>query len=208
METLRYHFSCIGQFWRERLGRTTLIMFLVLMVSALLGYFMCTANPEVTNALFEYFYSTMLESGVISETGAISLIDLFFNNWMAILLCVVYGFLPFLFLPVLILFSNAYLVGAMGAYYHINGISLRLFFAGIAPHGIFELSALAIAAAMGFTICLTLVKKLLHVQETPPMKELVSDVLRTLLSVALPLLICAAVVEVYFTPLVMGTITP
>ena len=47
-----------------------------------------------------YFLSAMLDSGVISETGTLSLIDLLLNNWMAILLCVVYGFIPFLFLPV------------------------------------------------------------------------------------------------------------
>ena len=142
----------------------------------------------------------------ISETGTLSLIDLLLNNWMAILMCVVYGFIPFLFLPVLILFSNAYLVGVMGAYYHINGIPMLVFFAGILPHGIFELPALVIAAAMGFILCLTLVKKLLHTPNTPPMKELASDTLRTLLLVVFPLLLCAAVVEAYITPLVITTV--
>ena len=208
METLRYHYACIGQFWRERLRKTTLIMAVVLVVSGLLGYFMCAANPDVTNAVVEYFLSAMMESGVISETGAIFVVDLLLNNWMAILLCVVYGFIPFLFLPVLILFSNAYLVGVMGAYYHINQISLSVFFAGILPHGIFELSALSLAAAMGFTLCLTLVKKLLHTPGTPPIKELVSDILRTLLLVELPLLICAALVEVFITPQIMAWFLP
>lgn len=206
METLRYHCACIGQFWRERLRKTTLIMAVVLVVSGLLGYFMCAANPDVTNAVVEYFLSAMLDSGVISETGTLSLIDLLLNNWMAILMCVVYGFIPFLFLPVLILFSNAYLVGVMGAYYHINGIPMLVFFAGILPHGIFELPALVIAAAMGFILCLTLVKKLLHTPNTPPMKELASDTLRTLLLVVFPLLLCAAVVEAYITPLVITTV--
>ena len=204
MEALRYHCFCVQEFWRGGLKRYTVIMSVVLVISALLGYFMCAANPEVTNAMVEYFFSVMMDSGVVSETGAISVLDLLLNNWMAILLCVVYGFLPFLFLPVMILFSNSYLIGVMGAYYHINGLPMSAFLAGMLPHGIFELSALAMAAAMGFTICLALVKKIFHAPGTPPMKELVSDVLRTLLLVVLPLLVCAAVVEAFLTPLIMG----
>ena len=208
METLRYHFSCVCVFWRGGLRRRTIIMAVVLVMSALLGYFMCESTPEVTTAAVEYLSSAMMESGIVSETGAISAIDLLLNNWIAILLCVVYGFLPFFFLPVLILFSNAYLIGLMGAYYHINGIPLSAFFAGILPHGVFELSALSIAAAMGFTLCLTVVKKLLHAPGTPPMKELVSDILRTLLLLSLPLLVCAALVETYITPQIMALFLP
>lgn len=203
MDTLRYHASRVGQFWRERLGKTTLAMAAVLLVSAVLGYALCASNPEVTNALMEYFMSVMLESGVVSETGMISVVDLLLNNWMAILLCVLYGFLPFFFFPVLILFSNAFLIGAMGAYYRINGMPLSVFLAGILPHGVFELPALAIAAAMGFTLCLTLAKKILRFPGTPPMKELTGDVLRTLLLVLFPLVLAAALIEAYVTPLIM-----
>ena len=208
MEALRYHFSCVGQFWRERLRKTALVMVVVLLVSAFLGYFMCAANPEITNAVVEYFMQAMLESGVISETGTLSVVNLLLNNWMAILLCVVYGFLPFVFFPVIFLFSNAYMVGVMGAYYQINGLPLSVFFAGILPHGIFEFSALTLAVSMGFTICLTLVKKILRMTDTLPMKDLVSDVLRTLLMVVLPLLVCAAFIEVFLTPLVMNLFLP
>ena len=68
MDTLRYHASRVGQFWRERLGKATLAMAVVLLVSAVLGYALCASNPKVTNALMEYFMSVMLESGVVSET--------------------------------------------------------------------------------------------------------------------------------------------
>ena len=204
MEALRYHVSCVGKFWRERLGKTTLVMAVVLLASAALGYAMCAANPEVTNAVVKYFMEAMLESGVISQSGTISVVDLLLNNWMAILMCVLYGFLPFLFFPVLILFSNSFLIGAMGAYYHINGMPLSVFLAGILPHGVFELPALAIAAALGFTLCLTLAKKILRAPGTPLMKDLASDVLRTLLLILFPLVLVAALMEAYVTPLVMG----
>ena len=203
MEALEYHVSCIRDFWHRELKKRTVVMGIVLVLSALTGYFTCVSNPEVTNAVVEYFVAVMEQSGVVTAVGTLSAIDLLLNNWLAILLCVVYGFLPFLFLPVLILFSNAYLIGVMGAYYRINALSIPAFLAGILPHGVFELTALALGAAIGFTICLTLVKKILHTPGTPPMRELVSDGLRTLLLVVLPLLVCAAVVEAYLTPQIM-----
>ena len=92
----------------------------------------------------------------------------------------------------------------MGAYYHINGMPLSVFLAGILPHGVFELPALAIAAALGFTLCLTLAKKILRAPGTPLMKDLASDVLRTLLLILFPLVLVAALMEAYVTPLVMG----
>ena len=207
-EVLRYHFSCVREFWQRELKKRTFVMAVVLVASTLLGYFTCVSNPEVTNAVVEYFASVMAESGVVSETGAISVIDLLLNNWMAILLCVVYGFLPFVFFPVLVLCSNAYLIGVAGAYYRIHGFPMAAFFAGILPHGIFELTALVLAAAMGFTICLTVMKKVFRTPGTVPMKELVSDVLRTLLMVALPLLVCAALVEAFITPWFMALFLP
>ena len=208
MDTLRYHFSCVADFWRGGLKKRTIVLGIVLAASALLGYFTCLSAPEVTNAVMEYFASVMAESGIVSETGTISALDLFLNNWIALLTCVAYGFFPFLFLPVFVIFSNAYLIGAMGAYYAINGLPASAFLAGILPHGFFELSALALAGAMGYTICLTLVKKISHAPNTPPMGELVSDVLRTLLMVALPLLLIAAAVEAFITPAVMSLFLP
>ena len=204
METLRYHCACIGQFWRERLRKTTLIMAVVLVVSGLLGYFMCAANPDVTNAVVEYFLSAMLDSGVISETGTLSLIDLLLNNWMAILMCVVYGFIPFLFLPVLILFSNAYLVGVMGAYYHINGIPMLVFFAGILPHGIFELPALILAFSMGLYICGHLTRRCRRDETALSLVQCLGLAARLLVFLLLPLLIAAALTEAYVTPLAVG----
>ena len=99
MDTLRYHFSCVADFWRGGLKKRTIVLGIVLAASALLGYFTCLSAPEVTNAVMEYFASVMAESGIVSETGTISALDLFLNNWIALLTCVAYGFFPFLFLP-------------------------------------------------------------------------------------------------------------
>lgn len=204
MESLRYHFSCVGDFWRTRLHKVFWVFLLVLVVSAAVGFVTCRANPDITNLVIDYFMAAMEDAGLFDETGAISVFSLLLNNWIAMLFCILYGFIPFLFLPILILFSNSYLIGVMGAYYAINGLPATAFLAGILPHGIFELPALVLSASMGFTLCLTLVKKILHSPNTPPMAELLSDILRTLLLVILPMLVAAAIIEAYVTPLVMS----
>lgn len=198
-----FHFACIRQFWDERLHKTYRIMLIALVIAIAAGYATCISSPEITTTILDSFMEAVIDTGIIDETGAISPFGLLMNNWMAMLLCVVYGFLPFLFLPLLVLFSNSYLIGAMGAYYEIQGISMKAFLAGIIPHGIFELPALALAAAMGFILCITIIKKLLHSPGTPPMGELVSDILRTLLLAVFPLLVAAAAIEATVTPMVM-----
>ena len=208
MGVLHDHFSCVQEFWRKGLKKRAFAMAVVLVASALLGYFASVSNPEITDAVVEYFAAVMAESGAVSAAGTISAVDLLWNNWMAILLCVVYGFVPFLFLPILVLCSNAYLMGVVGAYYRIHSFPMPVFFAGILPHGIFELSALVLAAAMGLSLCSAVIKKLFRAPGAPPIKELVSDVLRTLLLIALPLLVCAALVEAYVTPWIMAYFLP
>ena len=98
MESLRYHFSCVGEFWRTRLHKVFWVFLLVLVVSAAVGFLTCRANPDITNLVIDYFMSVMEESGVFDETGAVSVFSLLLNNWLAMLFCILYGFLPFLFL--------------------------------------------------------------------------------------------------------------
>ena len=89
------------------------------------------------------------------------------------------------------------------AYFLNNGASLAVYFAGILPHGVFELSALLLAFAAGFLLCRRTTQ---YVRKNTKgmMKPLLLNLLRMFLMHILPLLAAAAVVEVYVTPQVMA----
>ena len=201
-------FSPVLQAWRngyEGEVRRSVIAFFVLIF---LAFGVCLAVPEVRLGLSAYLQGFYQDMDLTDETGALSPLALFLNNLRACVVTMLYGLIPYVRMPALALGMNAVVLGGMAAVYAAADSTMLLFAAGLLPHGIFEFSALTLAVSMGFTICLTLVKKILRMTDTLPMKDLVSDVLRTLLMVVLPLLVCAAFIEVFLTPLVMNLFLP
>ena len=79
-----------------------------------------------------------------------------------------------------------------------------LYLAGILPHGIFELPALLISAACGVCLCRNMSRLVTSSPKRVPMVELLSDLLRVMLLIVLPMTVAAAFIEAYVTPLVMS----
>jgi len=168
------------------------------------GYALCVSTPELTETIVAYFNQLVQESGLADESGSISFIGLLINNWFATVFTVLYGFLPFLFLPLLSAASNALILGAVAAYYHSADFPMAAFFAGIIPHGIFEIPALVLSVTLGFLLCRNLVRVILRSEKAVPMVELLANILRAMLFLVFPLLLAAALVECYVTPSIMN----
>ncbi len=161
-------------------------------------------RAEETSAVVEGFIENVSELGVVDEDGTISVSGLFMNNVLAAAWSVLYGFLPFIFLPALPLGSNAYILGSFGAYYVSAGLSPLSFAAGILPHGIFELTALVFACALGIRICRELTRLVFAKPCERPFSQTVRCALRAYLLVCVPLMGLAAVIETYVTPYIMA----
>ena len=152
--------------------------------------------PAVPAQVLTLFSQQMADAGVVSESGSISVPALLWNNLRAMVLSVLYGFIPFIYLPALSLGVNALLLGLFAAYFLNNGISILAYLGGILPHGIFELPALVISLACGIYLY---VRKNTRGIMAPTLKNIV----RVLALTVLPLLAVAAAVEAYVTPAVM-----
>ena len=96
------------------------------------------------------------------------------------------------------------LLGMMAVIYLANDLSLAAYLAGILPHGIFELPALVLSISCGVCLCRNMCRLVTGSDRRIPMVELLSDLLRVMLLVVLPLTVLAAVMECYVTPVVMG----
>lgn len=177
------------------------VVFVLIFALCLVMGFMRT---EEASAVVEAFIEGVSELGVVDEDGTISVSGLFANNVRAAAWSVLYGFLPFIFLPALPLGSNAYMLGSFGAYYISSGLSPLSFAAGILPHGIFELTALIFACALGIRICRELTRFVFAKPCERPFSQTVRGVLRAYLLVCVPLMGVAAVIETYVTPHIMA----
>ena len=202
-ETLQLHVEGMRTFVREQLGRLPWVMGILFVVCCAGGYVVFALNPTITKELMVTVNEMFFQAGVLDESGSVSFFGILLNNWFAMLFSVLYGFLPFIFLPVLTVVSNGLLIGAVAAFYTINGVSLALFFAGIVPHGIFEIPALLLAVSMGVALCRNLIRMIIRSTKAMPMVEFLTGLLQTMLLLIFPLILVAAAVEAFLTPAIL-----
>lgn len=196
---MKKQFRAIGDFWRAEYGRyvgMTAAAFLVLLV---LAYIAGRLFPDIPVSVISSFNEDIAGSGIVQEDGSFNVLALFTNNLRAMVLGVLYGFIPFLYLPALALGVNAAILGMLASL--IDGQWLLLA-AGILPHGIFELPALFLSLAAGLCLCKN-INVYIRKNEKGVMKPLLLNILRVVVLLVLPLLVIAAVMETYVTPALM-----
>lgn len=176
--------------------------FLVLIVGA---FVVGLLFPALAESMANQFRQLVSDADIVRVDGHISVLGLFRHNVQAMLITILYGLIPALHLPVLLLGLNAILLGAMGAYYVNNGISLLVYLAGILPHGIFEIPAIVLALACGLYLCSYLTGRILHREDTPQ-QPVFMRIFRVFVLVITPLLAAAAVLEAYATPAILNVL--
>lgn len=202
MAWLKQQHRALWRFYHEELRESLLITAAAFVIICLLSFAAGIFNKNIPEFAVSYFQQLLETNDIVTENG-IDLLALFGNNLRACSISILYGFIPFLYLTALALGTNALILGVFAAYFINNGVSLAGYFAGILPHGIFELSALLLAFASGFLLCRRITQ---YVRKNPKgmIKPLLLNLLRVFFMHILPLLAIAAVIEVYVTPHVMA----
>ena len=165
----------------------------------LLGFAVSLLLPDLADQLFLQFAQQMADLGIMDTTGRVDVLALFGNNVRATVFSIAYGFIPFIYLPALSIGINSLLLGLFAGVYVNNGISLLAYFAGILPHGIFELPALILALSSGIYLCRKVTDYVRH-NEKGVIGPLMKDLLRLFVMHIIPLLVAAAMMEAYVTP--------
>lgn len=141
---------------------------------------------------------------LFSADGRLLALELLKNNVKAALFSTMLGFIPFLYLSVFSLVINATLISAvyifLGQSFSVFSYALMLL-----PHGIFEIPAFLLATAMGLFLCGELSRKILK-KPHAPILPLLRRQANVFLFVVIPLLVIAAILEAYVSPLVMAKI--
>lgn len=203
MDYIKQQYKKSFLFFKENLMKLTFavsaIFILVIIVSAIY----LKDHPDQVLSMMNDFMKMVDASGIISENGSVSSIALMFNNIRACLLSIVIGFLPFLFLPLITLITNAALMGAMFGLYSIMDISYTSLFAGLVPHGIFEIPALVISMTLGIYLCKEMTMKVLGKRKETKITDTFGSIFNYFVCILVPLLIIAGIIEAYITPSIM-----
>ena len=152
-------------------------------------------------------------------------LTLFYHNARASVVAVAAGAVPFLFLPIFDSLLNGGVLGLLVSVTKHQGLDVpRLVLTKILPHGIFELSAVLYATSLGLYLSAGLGKKAVAAwnkrKNRPPAvsdpanilgsfpdraatepESLARNVVRSFVLVVLPLLLIAAFIEGFITPL-------
>ena len=203
MEWLKKQHRALWQFYRETFGEALLMTAAAFLIICLLGFGVSLFNKSIPEFVVNYFSQMIQNSNIITDDGAIRFGALLGNNLRAAVFSVLYGFIPFLYLTALAVGMNALILGVLAAYYVSNGTSLLIYFAGILPHGVFELSALLITFALGLLLCRR-ITQYIRKNTKGMMKPLLCNIARSFVMHVVPLLVVAAVVETYITPAVLA----
>ena len=203
MDWLKKQHRALWQFYRETFGEALLMTAAAFLIICLLGFGVSLFNRSIPELVLNYFTQMVQDGNIITDDGIIHFGALLINNLRAAAISVLYGFIPFIYLTALAVGMNALIIGVLAAYYVNSGASLLIFFAGILPHGIFELPALLIAFALGLLLCRRTTQ---YVRKNTKgmMKPLLCNIARSFAMHVLPLLVMAAVAETYITPAVLA----
>jgi uncharacterized membrane protein SpoIIM required for sporulation/ABC-type transport system involved in multi-copper enzyme maturation permease subunit len=146
-------------------------------------------------------------SGFIMPEDVVTFPNIFWHNIRAILIMFLSGLFSFGVLGVLFYFLNIAIIGGVLGVFTACGYSpVLLFIYGILPHGIFELPALIIAGGAILHLGVTLVTPSAQKTLGQSLIESIADWVKITVSVILPLLVVAAVVETWITPFLLSSI--
>lgn len=157
--------------------------------SIVLGMIHSALDPSVPEKILSELQP--LAEALIALEGWKLAIIIFVNNSVKILGSIVLGIFFGLF-PIFSLLVNGYLIGIIAQYH-----GSIVFLAGIVPHGIFEIPALLLGAGAGIHLGVTAIKK------RDLLKEEITYSLKLFFKVIIPLLLAAALIETFLTPIIM-----
>lgn len=176
-------------------------------VLVLIGFFAALAFPQAAQQILARFLSQLDQLGLADDlSNREMLATLFFNNLNASFLSLLYGLIPFAYLSALAIGTNALLLGVFAAFYQQQGLALTVYLVGILPHGIFELTALILSCALGLLLCAAVTDRLRGKEGAVSILSRLGDCSRVFLCVIVPLLLLAAFVETYVTPLLLAAV--
>lgn len=203
MNALKEQISLLRSFLRSDFRKIVLCCTAGFVVAAFIGCIVGHFNQEIVVNILTSFEQSASESGIIKPDGSFSPLAFLAHNWSAMLTAACYGFIPFLFLPAISLFTNGFILGILAAVYMMSGTSLLIYFAGLLPHGIFELPAIILSIACGIYLCICLNKLIMRSFSRTPLPEVLCNILRVMLLLVAPMTAAAAFIEAYITPLVI-----
>ncbi len=203
----------LGEWYRVEIWGTlrhqspaTWLMLGLGLLAGVAGYAWVQANiPSIPADILDELGSLLPVGVDIPSLGGLSFAVILGHNLRAVIVIAMLGLASFSTLGALMYFLNAGVIGAVLALMGVLGFSpWKVAIFGILPHGIFELSAIILSSA-------TLLHGAVRLMTPDPSRSLgevaiqtIADWMKVFLGVVLPLLLLAAALETWVTPVLLS----
>ncbi|MCL2460361.1 MAG: stage II sporulation protein M [Euryarchaeota archaeon] len=171
------------------------VMFLFFIVT---GYWTAQADPTAGDQVYTMFQE-MVVAGVISESAVIMALQIFINN-VQICALIFLGGATFGLLTVFLLMTNGIVIGVLIEVL-LRDMSKTALMIGLLPHGIFEIPAVLVSAALGMIVARGLFEEFAGRGNALNSARAAGWLFVTYV---VPFIFIAACVEAFITPFVMG----
>jgi stage II sporulation protein M len=208
-QILKKHYSIEWGFFKKRLFPIFVILLFISVAAAFVSYSVFKTHPDKAKAGISKLKDKFEKGGFFKTKNVKLCIKIFANNFISVLVTIILSFIPFLFFPVWSLLVNSIALGLVSAGVNLFVKTNQLtVLAAILPHGIFEIPGFLYGASLGILLTLETTKKCFPKRRvnTMPFWELVESVARSLALVIVPLLIVAAIIETFITPLIVNLV--
>ena len=160
-------------------------------------------SPESVQELSEQFEQSI---AMIGFGQSFSVLYIFTHNVRSVGLILLAGLVSFSVLGMLVYLVNLSTVGALLGVFQLLGYSpVALAVNGLLPHGIFEIPALILASAAMLRIGVVLVTPQVGRSMGEVVLELLADWTKIAVGLVVPMLLIAAVIETYVTPVLLAS---
>jgi len=194
-------------FVRTRLKLGILLAMGVFFVFALFSFLFSWQHPDFAVEAAKAIADEFRSKGLLGPNKLTMCLNILYGNMITSLVFAISGLVPFIFIPICLMWPWGNTVGLMFAVLWIKRPeSVHGFFLTMFPHGIFELPALFYSAGIGAFICMEISRTLVHhfqrrdTRDGPlPIFTVLKERLWPYFLVVIPLLVIAAVVETFIT---------
>jgi stage II sporulation protein M len=214
--------------WRSHYRKYFKYAARILGAGFVIGFVYFLVRPDQEKKALEFVVRSFKDIRLEGSPLVLAL-TLFYHNAQASVLAVAAGCVPFLFLPILDPLLNGSVLGLLVSVTKHQGLDVpRLVLTKILPHGVFELTGVLYATSLGLYLSAEVGKRVLaawrnrrsrrqaqphpvsdltNVLETYPARpaaepeSLARNAFRSFILVVLPLLLIAAFIEGFITPL-------
>ena len=179
-----------------------LVIITLFLLATAAGYVSAYFNPDIIDELMGQFEESY--GWIADESPTMIMLFIFANNtinsFIAMLLGTFFGIWPVIFILI-----NGFFIGVV-VFSLLQEYSILVVLSGLLPHGIIELPMIFISASIGLRLGVLAFQKIFKIKEVRFKYELFSAI-RFFVTVIVPLLFIAAIIETFITSSILYILT-